>query len=94
VVTDSFGCRVEYGFIQQSLPERAFTSSELDGLNLNIVVPTIALSGKSLPCFVFIHGGGFTNGGNSWPQYDLTRFVQLSIEQGEPIIAINIKYET
>jgi hypothetical protein len=30
-------------------------------------------------------------GGNSWPQYDLAKFVQLSIDLGQPIIGINIK---
>jgi hypothetical protein len=30
-------------------------------------------------------------GGNSWPQYDLAKFVQLSIDLGQPIIGTNIK---
>jgi carboxylesterase type B len=45
-----------------------------------------------MPVFVFIHGGGFSIGANSWPQYDPVRLVELSIEKGSPVIGINIKY--
>jgi len=85
------GCDIEFGFIQKELTPPAFSQSELDGLNLNVTVPAGTTAGKKLPVFVFIHGGGFFIGGNSWPQYDLAKFVELSIELGEPIIGIGIK---
>ena len=85
------GCDLEFGFIQQKLTSPPFSQSELDGLNLNITVPAGTSASNKLPVFVFIHGGGFSIGGNSWPQYDMAKFVQLSTDIGEPIIAINIK---
>lgn len=83
-------------FIQQSLPKPAPPgSSELDGLNLNISIPEAASRSpleKKLPVFVFIHGGGYAIGGNWWPQYDTAALVRLSVEQGSPIVAVNINY--
>lgn len=78
--------------IQKSLPSPTFKSSELEGLNLNITVPSGGLEGRKLPVFVFLHGGGLAIGGNSWPQYDFVKFVQLSIEERQPVIGINIKF--
>lgn len=92
VISPSIGCQLEFGFIQQSLPSPVFASSEIDGLNLNVTVPSGIPSGVKLPVFVFIHGGGFAIGGNSWPQYDATKLVEMAVEQNKPIIAINIKY--
>jgi carboxylesterase type B len=63
----------------------------LEGLNLNITVQANVTSEQKLLIFVFLHGGGFFIGGNSWPQYDMAEFAQLSVEQNEPIIAINIQ---
>jgi carboxylesterase type B len=91
VISPSFGCDLEFGFIQQKLTLPPFSQSELDGLNLNITVPAGTAGSRKLPVFVFIHGGGFWIGGNSWPQYDMAKFVQLSIDLGAPLIAINIK---
>lgn len=89
---------MEMQFIQQSLPKPSFPgSSELDGLNLNISLPEVALrspNDKKLPVFVFIHGGGYAIGGNWWPQYDTAPLVRLSVEQGNPIVAVNINYRT
>jgi carboxylesterase type B len=91
VISPAFGCDLEFGFIQQKLTSPPFSQSELDGLNLNITVPVGTSALKKLPVFIFIHGGGFWIGGNSWPQYDLAKLVQLSIDLGQPIIGINIK---
>ncbi|KAL3426702.1 carboxylesterase [Phlyctema vagabunda] len=92
VVSPQIACEMEFGLIQKSLELPEFTYSELDGLNLNITVPASISKDQKLPVFVFLHGGGFGIGGNSWPQYDLARFVQLSIEDKRPIVAININY--
>jgi len=83
------GCDMELGLIQQTLPHDSFDFSETKCLNLNIAVPE-EHAGK-LPVFVFLHGGGFSIGGNSWPQYDLTSFVRLANESGQPAIGITIK---
>lgn len=71
-------------------------SHDTDGLNLNVTVP-LAANGEvaadaKLPVFCFIHGGGFSVGSSSFPQYDMTRLVQLSIESEAPIIAISLKW--
>jgi carboxylesterase type B len=58
---------------------------------LNITVPTNIPQGEKLPVLVFLHGGGFSIGGNSWPQYDMGRLVQLSAEVNQAIIGITIK---
>ncbi|KUJ13349.1 alpha/beta-hydrolase [Mollisia scopiformis] len=92
VISPSFGCQLEFEFIQQSLPSPVFASSEIDGLNLNITVPSSIPSGAKLPVFVFIRGGGFIIGGNSWPQYNTAKLVEMAVEQNKPIIAININY--
>jgi len=80
---------MEFGFIQHALPQNESTFSRTACLNLNIITPKEKK--KSLPVFVFIHGGGFSLGGNSWPQYDPTRLVELSVKEGSPVIGISIK---
>jgi len=70
---------------------------EFECLHVNVTVPKSALdtetsSGKGLPVFVWIHGGGLGIGSNSWPQYDLQRFVDRSVELGKPIVAVSINY--
>lgn len=49
-------------------------------------------AGAKLPVVVFIHGGGFEIGSNSWPQYDFRRIVELSVARRQPVIGVNIKY--
>jgi carboxylesterase type B len=61
----------------------------MECLTLNIVTPKNIQ--HPVPVFVFIHGGGFSIGANSWPQCDPTRLVELSIEKNTPVIGINIK---
>lgn len=92
----------EYTLLQQSLDydRDAVRMSDIDGLNLNIFVPTpeagasTSPSQKSLPVFAFIHGGGFNGGSGSFPAYDMTRIVRLSVAKGTPIIAVAMKYGT
>jgi carboxylesterase type B len=67
--------------------------SDVDGLNLNIYIPTEGVTADSkLPVFAFIHGGGFNGGSSSFPPYDLARFVRLSVTKGMPVIAVSLKY--
>ncbi|KAJ4296317.1 hypothetical protein N0V90_006362 [Kalmusia sp. IMI 367209] len=88
----------EFGFIQKSLPlpPDVPIHSDLEGLNLNIVVPAGKASSidtsARLPVYVFVHGGGFAVGSNWYPHYDPTALVKLSIEKGKPIIGITINY--
>jgi hypothetical protein len=85
------GLDMEFGLIQQTLPKPELIFSELEGLNLNITIPTGILEGTKLPVFVWIHGGGFFIGSSSWPQYDHAQFVALSQRKGSPVIGISIK---
>ncbi|KAJ4179562.1 hypothetical protein NW767_014598 [Fusarium falciforme] len=84
------GCDMEQSVIQQTLPHSGFDISELEPLHLNITVPQGQCG--SLPVFVWIHGGGMSSGSNTWPQYDLARFVKLSSDINLPIIAIGLNY--
>ena len=81
---------MEFSFIQHTLPKPEMTWSEKESLTVSITVPTGA-EGKSLPVFMFLHGGGFFIGSGSWPQYDQARFIRLSAEAGMPIIGVTIK---
>ncbi|KAL1603825.1 hypothetical protein SLS60_005416 [Paraconiothyrium brasiliense] len=69
---------------------------EFDCLQLNVTVPKDHLEkvaqGEQLPVFVWVHGGGLSFGSNNWPQYNLTRFVERSIEIGQPVIGVAINY--
>ncbi|KAL2004006.1 hypothetical protein VTN02DRAFT_1069 [Thermoascus thermophilus] len=87
-----FGCDLEQSAIQHSLPPKELPQSDLDCLNLNITVPEGTTSTSKLPVFLFIHGGGFVIGANSWPQFDYARFVKLSAEKRLPIVAVSINY--
>lgn len=84
-------CELELEAIQHKLPFRHLRSSDVECLNLNITVPHGCTASSKLPVFFFIHGGGFVMGANSWPQYELRDFVELSVKNGKPIIAIGAK---
>lgn len=81
---------MEMQLIQQAIPKFDVPPmSDLDGLNLNITLPKERTEG--LPVLVFVHGGSFTFGSSSYPHYDQSRIVKLSVEMGKPIIAVNFK---
>jgi carboxylesterase type B len=67
--------------------------SNTECLNLNITVPSLP-SGidNALPVMVFIHGGGFIMGANSWPQYEPTRLVKMSADIGMPVVVVSANY--
>lgn len=66
--------------------------SALECLNLNITLPDVDKTEKKpLPVMVFIHGGEFLMGANSWPHYNMARLVHLSAKSGFPVIGVNIK---
>lgn len=89
------GAEHEFKLLQHSLDydRDAMRMSDLDGLNLNICVPAgrnVPVNG-SLPVFAFIHGGGFVGGSSSFPPYETTRIVRLSVAKGMPVIAVSLK---
>lgn len=71
---------------------------EFECLHINVTTPKSCLKApaiqeyRSLPVFVWVHGGGLSIGSNSWPQYDLQKFVDRSVEIGKPIVAVSINY--
>jgi carboxylesterase type B len=70
---------------------------ELECLHVNVTVPRSAMSSKKanekdLPVFVWVHGGGLSIGSNNWPQYELQRFVDRSVDIGKPVIAVAMHY--
>jgi carboxylesterase type B len=66
---------------------------EFECLHVNVTVPNqIDGNRKALPVFVWVHGGGLSIGSNSWPQYDLQRFVECSVEIGKPVIGVALNY--
>lgn len=87
---------MEFSFIQHALPKPDFPGmSDVDGLNLVLAVPSAEdgpTKHERLPVLVFIHGGGYAIGGNSWPQYDFSRLVRLAASLGKPIVGVNINY--
>ncbi|KAL6353822.1 hypothetical protein LRP88_12816 [Fusarium phalaenopsidis] len=77
----------EMELIQQAIPKFDVPPmSDLDGLNLNITSPKDCNEGSipRLPVLAFVHGGSFTFGSSSYPHYDQSRIVKLSIELGIP----------
>lgn len=62
-----------------------------DDLNLNIWTKDAATIGK--PVFVYIHGGGFMNGGAHDPMYEGDNFVR-NVPDGEDIVFVSINYRT
>ena len=82
--------------MQFSLPydRDAVRMSDIEGLNLNVCVPSNVDASKhsGLPVFTFIHGGGFHGGSSSFRSHDLARLVRLSVAKGMPTIAVSLNY--
>lgn len=62
-----------------------------DCLYLNVIRPANLWSGP-LPVLVWIHGGGFTQGGGTDLRYNMSFIVERSVEIGQPIMAVSINY--
>ena len=79
-------------------------SQSEDCLNLNIIRPRCCEQNKGchgfdehnvggpLPVLVWIYGGGWTQGSNADPMWNLSYVVQTSIENHQPVIAVSINY--
>ncbi|KAL9080662.1 MAG: hypothetical protein Q9157_000638 [Trypethelium eluteriae] len=62
-----------------------------DCLYLNVVRPA-GYENESLPVGVWIHGGGFYDGGTPDRRYNLSFIVDNSVSIGKPIIGVSIAY--
>ncbi|KAH7110559.1 Alpha/Beta hydrolase protein [Dendryphion nanum] len=62
-----------------------------DCLYLNVVRPS-GYEGEQLPVAFWLHGGGLYQGSGIDPRYNLSAFVQRSVDIGKPIIGVSINY--
>ncbi|KAK6516055.1 hypothetical protein TWF506_005968 [Arthrobotrys conoides] len=87
------GIKFDFALSGVELPhDKDYEQSEEEGLNVVITVPKGVKPGEKLPVVVWIHGGYWVVGGNSWPQYDLQNLVDLSVKQKKPVIGVAFNY--
>jgi carboxylesterase type B len=60
-------------------------------LTLNVVRPS-GYDGVALPVGLWIHGGGYVEGGGADHRYNLSFIVKNAAEAGIPIIGVSINY--
>ncbi|KAF2109473.1 para-nitrobenzyl esterase [Lophiotrema nucula] len=66
---------------------------EFECLHVDVTVPKSGCKdGKPMPVFAWVHGGGLSMGANSWPQYEIRRFIERSVKIGKPVIGVSINY--
>lgn len=63
-----------------------------DCLSINVVRPAGIDEDAKLPVTVWIHGGSYQVGSSSLPNYNLTYFVERSVQIGKPVVATSINY--
>ena len=63
-----------------------------DCLSINIIRPAGIPEDEELPVAVWIHGGSYQVGTSGLPNYNLTYFVERSVQIGKPIIGTSINY--
>jgi len=78
-----------YGFGTNTLLN--LTQGE-DCLNLNVVRPSGTTYHSRLPVLLWIYGGGFNQGSNADPMWNLSYVVQTSVQNKQPVIAVSINY--
>ncbi|KAH7371642.1 Alpha/Beta hydrolase protein [Pyrenochaeta sp. MPI-SDFR-AT-0127] len=61
-----------------------------DCLHLNVVRP--ACAGQGLPVAVWIHGGGFSQGGTVDTLYNMSYIIDNGVEVGKPFIGVSVQY--
>lgn len=77
------------GFDQESI---SYPQDE-DCLTINVIRPSgCTNSSQLLPVLVWIHGGGFQEGGSGDARYDMSHLVRKSVDMGMPIIGVSINY--
>ncbi|KAJ7721458.1 alpha/beta-hydrolase [Mycena metata] len=63
-----------------------------DCLFLNVWRPASTSTDAKLPVLVWFHGGAYTSGAASNPQFDPTRIIQRSVTLNKPIIFVSTNY--
>ncbi|KAJ5214782.1 Carboxylesterase type B active site protein [Penicillium cf. viridicatum] len=63
-----------------------------DCLTLNVVRPAGLRSDVLYPVMVWLHGGGFQEGGSGDLRYNMSRIVKTSVDMGSPTILVSINY--
>lgn len=63
-----------------------------DCLHTNVIRPAGVSPDTKLPVAVWFHGGGFNQGGNADPRYNMSFIVQQGVEVGKPFIAVVPNY--
>ncbi|ROW07249.1 hypothetical protein VMCG_03797 [Cytospora schulzeri] len=94
-LADPQNCDGEHLFLQHALPHPEFSFSDTECLTLNVSAPSLGARAEVsglLPVVVFVHGGGFVTGSANWPQWELARLVERSVQHGSPVIAVGINY--
>lgn len=76
--------------IQKVLPFTEVEQSDTHGLTVNISVPMTSHKAR-LPVFAFVCGGGWMTGSAVYPHYDLGPITRMSLDLGQPMIAVGIK---
>ncbi|KOC11749.1 extracellular carboxylesterase [Aspergillus flavus AF70] len=84
---------VQFQLTAENKPQTATIDRAIseDCLTLNVYRPS-KCGDQKLPLLVWIYGGGYTQGSNSDPRYNLTFIVNNSVKMGKPIIAVAINY--
>ncbi|CAK7204981.1 hypothetical protein SEUCBS139899_007744 [Sporothrix eucalyptigena] len=84
---------------QSYLPFPDDAESEFDCLNLFVIRPSAAALQRygiapyaKLPVLVWIHGGALAFGAATDPMWDPSRLVLRALQNGTPIIAVNVTY--
>lgn len=63
-----------------------------DCLSINIIRPAGIPEDAELPVALWIHGGSYQEGTSGRADYNLTYFVERSVQIGKPIIGASINY--
>ncbi|KPM38578.1 hypothetical protein AK830_g7987 [Neonectria ditissima] len=63
-----------------------------DCLTINVVRPVLNDKTSKLPVLVWIHGGGFKDGGSGDQRYNMSYLAQTSVEMGMPTIMVSFNY--
>ncbi|KAE8333990.1 Alpha/Beta hydrolase protein [Aspergillus sergii] len=84
---------VQFQLTAENKPQAATIDRAIseDCLTLNVYRPSNS-GNQKLPVLVWIYGGGYTQGSNSDPRYNLTFIVNNSVKMDKPIIAVGINY--
>ncbi|KAF2650540.1 carboxylesterase family protein-like protein [Lophiostoma macrostomum CBS 122681] len=72
------------------LDQTFYTQSE-DCLTINVIRP-VGYENQTLPVGVWIHGGGYVNGGGGDQRYNQSFIVDQSVKIGRPFIGVSFNY--